>query len=151
MCFRYHAVKERLDQTPSSPQELAQLTEYVKGMAAEQPALQQKIDAVMVKDHLVEPSFADFAPLQKKYMLLEEFYMVITEEEFQEKWEVFGWPSIIKKKLSDVEKMNQIERLRMIRELRLNQKQLETRIYQLAEEASEIDGFKDLDQAISVG
>lgn len=46
--------------------------------------------------------------------------------------------------------MNQVERLKMIRELRSNQKELEQKIFSLAEEALEIDKYKDLEMAIAV-
>jgi hypothetical protein len=38
----------------------------------------------------------------------------------------------------------------MIRELRSNQKALEQKIFRLADEASELDSFKDLDNALTV-
>ncbi len=47
--------------------------------------------------------------------------------------------------------MNQVERLRMIKDLRNNQKQLETKVYQLSDQVVELDQFRDLDMAITVG
>lgn len=58
---------------------------------------------------------------------------------------------MIKRKISEIDKINQVERLRMIRDLRANQKALETKVYQLAEQAAELDAFHNLDAAITVG
>ena len=60
---------------------------------------------------------------------MEEFQFEITQEEFQNIWELYAWPQFIKKQIAEVEKSNQISRWRMIRELRTNQKQLEETIF----------------------
>ena len=45
---RFGVIRERLEQVPSNPQELASLTEYVQKVNIELSSLQQKIDAVVV-------------------------------------------------------------------------------------------------------
>lgn len=58
---------------------------------------------------------------------------------------------MIKKLILDIEKINQVERLRMIRDLRTNQKLLETKVYQLSDQVIELDQYRDLDMALTVG
>ncbi len=46
--YRFKEIGERLQQAPTSPQELASLTEYVQKISLEMMSLQQKIDTIMV-------------------------------------------------------------------------------------------------------
>jgi dynein heavy chain len=112
---------------------LVDLIEFIKTVTSEQVVLQQRIDSVI-----------------KKYALLEEFFMEVSLEEFNEKWELYGWPKILKRKISDTEKVLQIERLRLIRDLRTNQKNLEQSITQLSDQVADISKYKDLEMAITV-
>jgi hypothetical protein len=130
---RFTEIGDKLSCAPSTPQQLASLTEYLKKISVEQFSLQQRIENVM-----------------KRYSILEDFYFEITEAEFLERWELYTWPKLIKKKITDIEKVNSIERLKMIRELRSNQKDLEKTIFSLAEEASEVDQYRELDNALNV-
>jgi hypothetical protein len=57
---------------------------------------------------------------------------------------------VIKRKINDAEKLNQIERLKLIRDLRSNQKTLENSINALAEEVNEMEKHGELDMAINV-
>eukprot|EP01119_Soliformovum_irregulare_P017766 TRINITY_DN5330_c0_g1_i3.p1 TRINITY_DN5330_c0_g1~~TRINITY_DN5330_c0_g1_i3.p1 ORF type:complete len:3685 (-),score=1128.16 TRINITY_DN5330_c0_g1_i3:1844-12898(-) len=131
---KFISMKARLAEVPTTPQELSSITEYVKKVSVEQFVLQQKIDTIL-----------------KRYSILEEFRYEISGEEFNEKWNLFSWPQNIKRLIADADKANQIIRWKMIRELRNNQKTLEETIFQFAEEASEIDRFKDIENAITMG
>jgi len=82
--------------------------------------------------------------------VLEDFTFTISQEEFGEKYELFEWPLVVKCKIGEIDKINQVKRLRMIRDLRANQKTLETKIYQLAEQAAELDIYDNLDDAIMI-
>lgn len=147
---RFVTINEKLANAPTNPQELHDLSEYVQKVSVEQFTLQQRIDVIMVILLFYYNHVAECECVQKKYNLLEEFCYPIPAEEFQEKWELFGWPQIIKRRISDVEKINQLERLKMIRELRTNQKILEHKIFKLVEEVSEIDSYRELENAINV-
>ena len=63
---------------------------------------------------------------------------------------MYGWPKILKRKISDTEKALQLERLRLIRDLRSNQKIIEQTITRLADQVAEISVHKDLEMAITV-
>jgi Dynein heavy chain, N-terminal region 2 len=132
---QFEDIMIRLDQQPTTPEELSSLTQYIKGVTGEQYLLQEKIDDIL-----------------RKYNLLEHFRSPIPDDTFARKWKLFGFPSQVQAKIVSVDKINQIERLKMIRNTRIAQKALEGQIDELVEEISELQQVRDLENgAISTG
>eukprot|EP00727_Mastigamoeba_balamuthi_P002571 m51a1_g12310 putative dynein heavy chain family protein (4480) ;mRNA; f:383974-398640 len=130
----FEQMQEKLTRKPTSPAELAEVTAFVDHVQQDLPNVIQRI-----------------SNLSKRYQMLEDFLYDVGEEEFDQRWQIVGWPRRIRSSIFSVEKTNSVERLHMIRDMRTNQKALEEHVFKLDTLASEIDSFKDLDQAFAVG
>eukprot|EP01105_Mastigella_eilhardi_P025496 TRINITY_DN6953_c0_g1_i1.p1 TRINITY_DN6953_c0_g1~~TRINITY_DN6953_c0_g1_i1.p1 ORF type:complete len:4254 (+),score=1253.29 TRINITY_DN6953_c0_g1_i1:29-12763(+) len=131
---QFQEMLDKLTKKPTTPVELADVTKLVDQVTTDLPELAQQISTIA-----------------KRYQLLEDFGYEVSNEEFDQKWRLMGWPRRIRQALFSIEKVNSIERLRMIRDLRANQKVLEERVFQLDALASEMYNFRDIEQAFVVG
>jgi hypothetical protein len=85
----------------------------------------------------------------KKYEILEEFCVDISDEEGENIWKLISMPKKISEEMATCEATAQQEKYRMIRELSNNQSQFNDALFKLAEKAAVVETFHSIENAIS--
>ncbi|OHT05113.1 Dynein heavy chain family protein [Tritrichomonas foetus] len=125
-------INNRLKIVPETPEQLALLKEFMDHVLETTKERSKKMDSVM-----------------QHFAFLEEFKFEITNDECQEKYKTLQMPRKLSLLIDETDRMMQVERIRMIRELRQNQRQLETETMELTEMLpSFINKYQDLEMTI---
>jgi len=112
----YDVIVKTIQVVPQTPEELASLKSYV--------------------DHIndfADIRFRKLLSIQAKYSFIDEFRFDIANHECKEYYWILSMPNTLIKQIEQSRVMIEGERIRMIRELRSNQRELETETLNLAE------------------
>eukprot|EP00002_Diphylleia_rotans_P035998 TRINITY_DN7896_c0_g1_i2.p1 TRINITY_DN7896_c0_g1~~TRINITY_DN7896_c0_g1_i2.p1 ORF type:complete len:4263 (-),score=670.67 TRINITY_DN7896_c0_g1_i2:89-12877(-) len=130
---KLESIINRLKEAPKTPDELAALRELIKETVDDEESIQMMITSMMDK-------FTFLEELQFDYF---SHHSII--------WQIFAMPRQIKLLLADAEKVIQVEKVKMIRELRGNQKTLDSKMFELAKAVEFIQQANDINLAESIG
>ena len=128
----FETICEKLKIVPETPEQLANLKDYVDYVTTSTKERSKKMDSVV-----------------QHFEFLEEYKFEITNEECKEKYKTLQMPRKITIILDESERMMQVERIRMIKELRQNQRNLESDTLQLADALPVfITKYQDLEMTV---
>ena len=128
----FNAITERLKIIPQTPEELADMKEFMDKVIDSTADRTNRINSVM-----------------EHFTFLEEFQFEITNEDCQEKYKTLQMPYKLSAMIDESDRTLQVERIRMIRELRANQRKLEQDTLELTELLPGfIAKYQDLEMAI---
>ena len=128
----FETIIEKIQKVPETPEELAAMKKY----------LEQVYDSV--KTRAKKMNFAN-----ERFAFLEEYQFEVTNEEFQFRYQTLQMPQKISMMMEDTERTLSVERIRMIRELKANEKRLETETNELSEALASFSAkFNDLDMTV---
>jgi len=128
----FNVINDRIKTVPNTPEELSDLKKYIDHIISttQERATQMKVS-------------------MQRFAFLEEFKFEISNDECQEKYMTLQLPHKLSMNIEETERMLQVERVRMIRELRGNQRQLETSTLSVSEALPVfISKYQDLELTI---
>ncbi|EAY20056.1 Dynein heavy chain family protein [Trichomonas vaginalis G3] len=112
----FNKISDNLKETPKTPEELAALREYMEKINSTTKDRQAKMDTAM-----------------KRFAFLEDYKFEISNDECQEKYKTLQMPHKLAITFEETDRNITVERGRMIRELKNNQRQLETNTLSVTE------------------
>ncbi|OHT14597.1 Dynein heavy chain family protein [Tritrichomonas foetus] len=128
----YDSIADELKKEPQTPEELAAMKAY----------LEHVFNTIKVRNRKM--SYAN-----ERFEFLEEFQFEITDEEFVFHYQTLQMPQKISQMMDSTEKMISTVRIKMIRELRANQRKLETDTIQVQEQLKGFNSkYNDLEMTI---
>ena len=104
----FQTINEKIKAEIHTPEELSSLKDFIDSVIKTAPDREEKMNRAM-----------------ERFAFLEEFKFGISNEEFQEKYQILQIPHKLKLITVDAKRTIQIEKIKMICELRQNQRQLE--------------------------
>ncbi|XP_069500104.1 dynein axonemal heavy chain 1 [Ambystoma mexicanum] len=101
----FKTISRKLYEKPNTIEELNDLREWMKGVPEQLVTLQEQIAKVLVE-----------------YEVTDEFYYNLSQEEFNTKWAVIGWPNKIMsvKETVQLQHLEDEDRFRMVQQIDLN-------------------------------
>ncbi|OHT09102.1 Dynein heavy chain family protein [Tritrichomonas foetus] len=128
----FEKIMADIQKVPQTPEELADLKAYITHI---NETTQDRADRLRTAC--------------ERFSFLDEYKYDITNDECKFQYQILQMPNNLIKQLQNTEQMVQVERVRMIRELRNNQKDLETEVLQMDQQIPTfISKYQDFEMAV---
>ena len=128
----FNDINEKIQIVPKTPEELEKLKNFM--------------------DHVLETTKERHSKMNfamERFTFLEEFKYEISNDECQEKYKTLQMPHKLSLLIDETDRTLQVERIRMIRELRANQRKLETDVMEITEMLPTIiSKYQDLEMTV---
>ena len=128
----FEKIISKLKEVPQTPEQLADLKSYIENINQTTSSRSDKMKIAC-----------------QRFSFLEEYKYEISNDECNFKYQLLKMPKVLNKQLDSTDQMIQVERVRMIRELRNNQKSLETSLLEMSTQIEVLfNKFQDIEMAV---
>ena len=128
----FSEIMERIKIVPTTPEELEKLKLFMDNV----------LDTTDDRSNRMQTAM-------QRFTFLEEYKFEITNEDCQEKYKTLQLPQKLAVLIDETDRTLQVERIKMIRELRANQRKLETDVMEITEQLPIIiEKYQDLEMTV---